>query len=125
MVCLQARSSGTPSCVDCHSVGYQAIAPDLPGYGNSKSFALNNYALPNQATLLHKLMKLGIKSFDLASSSMGGARSEYCMRNGTQTKCIASPLLVRRWALSIGQTVSPQSSSGLTPLFPLPKNNLL
>ena len=55
-------------------VGYRAIAPDLPGYGNSNGFTLRDYALENQTTLLHELMeKLGIKSFDLAGSSMGGA----------------------------------------------------
>ena len=55
-------------------VGYRAIAPDLPGYGNSNGFTLRDYALENQTTLLHELMeKLGIKSFDLAGNSMGGA----------------------------------------------------
>jgi len=105
-------------------VGYQAIAPDLPGYGNSKSFALNDYALPNQATLLHKLMKLRIKSFDLAGSSMGGAIAWlYAQRYPNQVHSLAfigSPLSVVDWANSVTAIFQV-----LTPLFPLPKNNLL
>ncbi|GFE71843.1 hypothetical protein CFPU101_44530 [Chroococcus sp. FPU101] len=54
--------------------GYQVIAPDLPGYGKSNGFTIEDYALENQTARLHELMKdLGIKSFDVAGSSMGGA----------------------------------------------------
>lgn len=51
--------------------GYRALASDLPGYVNSTGFAIRDYALENQTTLLHELMKdLGIKYFALAGSSM-------------------------------------------------------
>ena len=100
--------------------GYQAIAPDLPGYGNSKSFALNNYALPNQATLLHKLMKLGIKSFDLAGSSMGGAIAWlYAQRYPNQVHSLAfigSPLGVVDWANSVTAIFQ-----GINPFIPITK----
>jgi pimeloyl-ACP methyl ester carboxylesterase len=100
-------------------VGYQAIAPDLPGYGNSKSFALNDYALPNQATLLHKLM-LGIKSFDLAGSSMGGAIAWlYAQRYPNQVHSLAfigSPLGVVDWANSVTAIFQ-----GINPFIPITK----
>ena len=98
------------------------IAPDLPGYGNSKSFALNDYALPNQATLLHELMeKLGIKSFDLAGSSMGGAIAWlYAQRYPNQVRSLAfigSPLGVVDWANSVKAAIF----QGINPFIPISK----
>lgn len=103
-------------------VGYQAIAPDLPGYGNSKSFTLNDYTLENQATLLHELMeKLGIKSFDLAGSSMGGAIAWlYAQRYPNQVHSlgfIGSPLGVVDWANSVKAAIF----QGINPFIPITK----
>ena len=94
--------------------GYQAIAPDLPGYGNSKSFTLNDYALPNQATLLHELMeKLGIKSFELGGSSMGGAIAWlYAQRYPNQVRS-----LVVDWANSVKAVIF----QGINPFIPITK----
>ena len=36
-----------------YEAGYQAIAPDLPSYGNSTIVAKTDYALENQVALLH------------------------------------------------------------------------
>ena len=102
--------------------GYQAIALDLPGYGNSKSFTLRDYALENQATLLHELMeKLGIKSFDLAGSSMGGAITWlYAQRYPNQVRSLAfigSPLGVVNWANSVKTAIF----QGINPFIPITK----
>ena len=103
-------------------VGYQAIAPDLPGYGNSKSFTLSDYALENQTTLLRELMeKLRIKSFDLAGSSMGGAIAWlYTQRYPNQVRSLAfigSPLGVIDWADSVKAAIF----QGINPFIPITK----
>lgn len=101
-------------------VGYRAIAPDLPGYGNSNGFTLRDYALENQTTLLHELMeKLGIKSFDLAGSSMGGAIAHlYAQRYPNQVRSLAfigSPLGIVDWANSVKQAIF----QGINPFIPI------
>ncbi len=103
-------------------VGYQAIAPDLPGYGNSNGFILRDYALENQTTLLHELMeKLGIKSFDLAGSSMGGAIAWlYAQRYPNQVRSLAfigSPLGIVDWANSVTEAIF----QGINPFIPITK----
>lgn len=103
-------------------VGYRAIAPDLPGYGNSNGFTLRDYALENQTTLLHELMeKLGIKSFDLAGSSMGGAIAQlYAQRYPNQVRSLAfigSPLGIVDWANSVKEAIF----TGINPFIPITK----
>ena len=62
MLCLMAAA------------GYAAIAPDLPGYGKSTDFPLADYRLDHQVERLRQFMEiLGIATFDIAGSSMGGA----------------------------------------------------
>lgn len=102
--------------------GYQAIAPDLPGYGKSNGFPLSDYALENQTTLLHELMeKIGIKSFDLAGSSMGGAIARlYAQRYPNQVRSLAfigSPLGVVDWADSVKAALF----QGINPFIPITK----
>lgn len=103
-------------------MGYRAIAPDLPGYGNSNGFTLRDYALENQTTLLHELMeKLGIKSFDLAGSSMGGAIAWlYAQRYPNQVGSLAfigSPLGIVDWANSVKEAIL----LGINPFIPITK----
>ncbi len=103
-------------------VGYRAIAPDLPGYGNSNGFTLRDYALENQTILLHELMeKLGIKSFDLAGSSMGGAIAQlYAQRYPKQVRSLAfigSPLGIVDWANSFKEAIF----QGINPFIPITK----
>ncbi len=100
--------------------GYQAIAPDLPGYGNSTGFATRDYTLKNQVILLHELTnKLGIHSFDVAGSSMGGAiASLYSQRYPQQLRSLAfigSPLGVIDWASSVRNSIF----NGINPFIPI------
>ncbi len=102
--------------------GYRAIAPDLPGYGNSNGFTLRDYALENQTTLLHELMeKLEIKSVNLAGSSMGGAIAYlYAQRYPNQVRSLAfigSPLGIVDWANSVKAAIF----QGINPFIPITK----
>lgn len=102
--------------------GYRAIAPDLPGYGNSKGFTLKDYALENQVILLNEFMNgLGIKSFDVAGSSMGGAIAHlYIQHYPKQVLSLAfigSPLGVVGWANSFKDAIF----QGINPFIPITK----
>lgn len=102
--------------------GYKAIAPDLPGYGNSTLVATRDYALDHQVVLLHQLTKqLGIRSFDIAGSSMGGAIATlYSKRYPQQVRSLAfigSPLGVTNWAWSVRNSIF----NGINPFIPTTK----
>jgi pimeloyl-ACP methyl ester carboxylesterase len=102
--------------------GYQVIAPDLPGYGESKGFALKDYALENQATILHELMQsLGVKSLDIAGNSMGGAIAYlYAQHYPEMVQSLAfigSPMGVIDWSLSVKNAIL----QGINPFIPITK----
>ncbi|RUT02983.1 hypothetical protein DSM107010_61200 [Chroococcidiopsis cubana SAG 39.79] len=102
--------------------GYRAIAPDLPGYGNSTGFATRDYALENQVELLHQLTnQLGIRSFDVAGSSMGGAIATlYSQRYPQQVRSLAfigAPLGAIDWAASVRNSIL----DGINPFIPITK----
>ena len=100
--------------------GYQPIAPDLPGYGNSKGFTVKEYALENQVTLLHQwLDRVGVQSLDIAGSSMGGAIAAlYAQRYPNQVRSLAligSPLGVIDWANPVRNSIL----NGVNPFIPI------
>lgn len=102
--------------------GYRAIAPDLPGYGDSTGFATRNYALENQVELLHQLTnQLGIRDFDVAGSSMGGAIAAlYSQRYPQQVRSLAfigAPLGIVDWAASVKNSIL----DGINPFIPISK----
>ena len=54
--------------------GYQPVAPDLPGYGQSRGYGLDVYPLESQANLLHEFSRSsGLQPQHVAGNSMGGA----------------------------------------------------
>jgi pimeloyl-ACP methyl ester carboxylesterase len=55
------------------SAGFDAVAPDLPGYGESAGFPITSYDLERQVELLAELATaLGLETFDIVGNSMGG-----------------------------------------------------
>lgn len=102
------------------AAGYRAIAPDLPGYGNSTLVATRDYTLDHQVVLLHQLTnQLGIRSFNVAGSSMGGAIATlYSKRYPEQVRSLAfigSPLGVTNWAWSVRNSIF----NGINPFIPI------
>lgn len=102
--------------------GYQAIAPDLPGYGNSTGFSVSDYALENQVALLHQFIgRLGIESFHIAGSSMGGTIATlYSQLHPHQVESLAligAPLGVTDWANSVKESII----AGINPFIPVTK----
>ncbi len=56
------------------SAGFDAIAPDLPGFGQSSDYPVGVYDLRRQVRLLGQFADgLGLSTFDLAANSLGGA----------------------------------------------------
>ncbi len=102
------------------AAGYTAIAPDLPGYGKSTDFPLADYQLEHQADRIQQLMEaLGIHSFDLAGSSMGGAIAAlYVQRYPLSVRSLAfigSPLGVVDWSPAVKAAIY----QGVNPFIPI------
>ncbi|UBF27216.1 alpha/beta hydrolase [Kovacikia minuta CCNUW1] len=100
--------------------GYRAIALDLPGYGNSAGFTVEQYALERQVNLIHEwINSLKIDRFDLAGSSMGGAiASLYTHQYPKQVRSLAligSPLGVIDWAKGVRNAIY----QGVNPFIPI------
>ena len=102
--------------------GYRAIAPDLPGYGQSTGFAVKDYALETQVELLHQWVnQLGIQSFEIAGSSMGGTIAAlYARRYPNEVRSLAfigAPMGVVDWAKSVRAEII----EGTNPFIPITK----
>lgn len=102
------------------AAGYTAIAPDLPGFGKSADFPLIDYRLEHQADRVQQLMDtLGVDSFDLAGSSMGGAIAAlYVQRYPRQVRTLAfigSPLGITEWSPAVKAAIY----QGVNPFIPV------
>lgn len=102
------------------AAGYTAIAPDLPGYGQSIQFPITDYPLEKQVARLRQLMDaLGIARFDLAGSSMGGTIAAlYVRRYPRQVRTLAfigSPLGIVDWSPRFKEAIY----QGVNPLIPI------
>lgn len=102
------------------AAGYTAIAPDLPGYGQSLQFSITDYSLERQVARLRQFMDaLGIAHFDLAGSSMGGTIAAlYVRRYPRQVRTLAfvgSPLGIVDWSPRFRDAIY----QGVNPLIPI------
>jgi len=101
-------------------LGYQAIVPDLPGYGQSTGFKVPDYALENQVQLLHQFSRqLGLGRLNLAGSSMGGAIAYlYSQLYPQEVKSLAflgAPLGVVPWSAPVRAAIV----AGINPFIPV------
>lgn len=100
--------------------GYSAIAPDLPGYGQSIGFSLAVYKLENQIAALHEFTsRLDIDSINLAGSSMGGTIAALYVRHYPRQvhslAFIGSPLGITAWSPEIKNAIY----QGINPFIPI------
>ena len=100
--------------------GYTAIAPDLPGYGQSVDFPVSDYPLENQVARLRQFMDhLGIVTADLAGNSMGGAIAAlYLQQYPQQIRTLAfigPPLGIAEWSPQVQAAIH----QGVNPFIPV------
>jgi len=100
--------------------GYALIAPDLPGYGKSSGFRIQDYKLENQVELLRRLVStLGIDTVDIAGNSMGGTIAAlYTQAHRRQVRSLAfigSPLGIIEW----NEPVKDAIFQGINPFIPI------
>ena len=102
------------------AAGYAAIAPDLPGYGQSIEFPLADYPLDHQVALLRQFVdRLGLARFDLAGSSLGGTIAAlYVRRHPRQVRTLAfigAPLGIIEWSPQVKAAMD----RGIHPFIPI------
>lgn len=102
------------------AAGYSAIAPDLPGYGQSTTFPITDYPLENQVARLHEFVeRMGIKRLDIAGNSMGGAIAAlYVHKYPEQVQTLAfigGPLGITEWHPQVKNALY----QGINPFIPV------
>jgi abhydrolase domain-containing protein 6 len=106
----------------CHlaSTGFDAIAPDLPGFGQSEDYPVTVYDLNRQIELLDQFINaLDIEEFGLAGNSLGGAIAAlYTGRFPRKVRSLAfvgPPLGLVPWGPRVRQPII----KGVNPFIPL------
>lgn len=99
--------------------GYQAIAPDLPGYGQTQGYDLSVYPLEAQVNLLGEFgRKIGFQPQHVAGNSMGGAIAAlYAEAHADEVRSLAfigGALGIGPWAEPVKATIL----AGLNPFIP-------
>ena len=102
------------------SAGLRGLAPDLPGYGESRGFPLAVYRLDTQAERLHQwLEQLAVHEVEVAGNSMGGAIAvEFVKRDPDRVRSLAfigPPLGATPWSEGVRTAIQ----SGINPFIPL------
>jgi abhydrolase domain-containing protein 6 len=100
--------------------GFDAIAPDLPGFGQSTGFQVTAYDLGGQADRLRRFARgLGLKDFDLAANSMGGTiaaiYAERYPQDLRRLAFIGPPLGVVQWGSQVRRAIE----DGINPFIPI------
>ncbi len=100
--------------------GYSVVAADLPGYGKSTGFSLDEYRLEREVENLRALTEtLGLTQVDIAGNSMGGAIAAlYAKAYPRQVRSLAflgSPLGIEGWADGVKEAIY----SGVNPFIPV------
>ena len=100
--------------------GFNVIAPDLPGYGQSAAYPVTVYPLESQVNMLHRFMnQVNGESFHVAGNSMGGAISAlYANQYPKEIKTLAfigAPLGVIGWSDQVRESIF----QGVNPFIPV------
>lgn len=102
------------------SEGFQVLAPDLPGYGKSAGFQMEDYKLERQSLIMRLFVAaLGIDAIHLGGSSMGGAiASLYAQQYPSTTNSLAfigGPMGVGPWSTGVRRALD----QGINPFIPV------
>ena len=105
---------------DLAKQGYQAIAPDLPGYGASAGYPVSVYPLESQVKKLHQFLDaIKVGSVHIAGSSMGGAiAAMYAAQYPNEIKSLAfigAPLGIIGWSPQVKNAIF----NGTNPFIPI------
>ena len=100
--------------------GFVVYAPDLPGYGASIGFPIEDYQLDKEVLLIHQFVQnLQLKKLHLAGNSMGGAIAAlYSAKYPEAVKSlgfIGAPLGIVGWSPQVRNAIN----SGVNPFIPI------
>lgn len=103
-----------------NQAGYSSIVPDLPGYGQSLGFPIEDYRLEREVALLHQfLTALGIRRYHVAGSSMGGTIAAMLSRQypkeSRSLAFIGSPQGIIGWSVKFENAIT----QGINPFIPI------
>lgn len=100
--------------------GFAVYAPDLPGYGASIGFPIEDYQLDKEVLLIHQFVQnLQLKKLHLAGNSMGGAIAAlYSAKYPEAVKSlgfIGAPLGIIGWSQQVRNAIT----GGVNPFIPI------
>ena len=107
------------------AAGFDALAPDLPGFGQSTDFTVTDYDLERQVDLLAAfLAAMQVQKADLAANSMGGAIAvlfaERHPRTVRRLAFVGPPLGIEDWGPGVQRAIR----EGVNPFIPIDEGQL-